>query len=209
MRHSGIVNLNRSRFFDAVIKNYALILLAIFFIVGIVIGVTSLGNNETVFNFAKTDFESYLKIRKNDSFGNVFFGSFFNILPSALLIFICGTSMVGVILTPIAVIYRGFCYGISAAYLYNSSSLQGIAFNSLILLPTTLIAVFGYLISGREAITFSINLAKISMPDGQTAGIFNDFRLYCRRSLLFLVFYAVSALIDAIMCVSFIKFFNF
>lgn len=209
MRHSGIVNLSRSKFANTVLKNNVVIILAICFVIGIIIGVMVIGNNDTLLNIAKSDFESYLTIRRNGSFGNIFLSSFLNVLPYALLIFLCGTSIVGIALTPLSVMYRGFCYGLTAAYLYNAMSLQGIAFNSLIIIPTTLITVFGYLTCGREAFNFSINLAKISMPNGQAVSIYNDFRLYCKRSLIYFVFYIASALLDAIMCGSFIKFFNF
>ena len=209
MKRSGIVNLSHSKFVDTILKNNVVIVLAVFFIVGVVIGVMSLGNNDTLFSITKNDFVNFLNQRRNTSFGNVFISSFLNILPYVFLIFICGTSIVGIALTPLSIMYRGFCYGMTAAYLYNTMSLQGIAFNSLILIPTTLVAVFGYLTCGREAFNFSINLAKISMPNGQAVNIYNDFRLYCKRSLIYFMFYIASALLDAIMCVSFIKFFNF
>ena len=209
MRHTGIVNLSRSKFANTVLKNNVVIILAICFVVGIIVGVLAIGNSEALLNIAKSDFDSYLTLRRNSSFGNIFFSSFLSVLPYALLIFLCGTSIVGIALTPLSVMYRGFCYGLTAAYLYNTMSLQGIAFNSLILIPTTLIAVFGYLTCGREAVNFSINLAKISMPNGQAVSIYNDFRLYCKRSLIYFIFYIASALLDAIMCGSFIKFFNF
>lgn len=209
MRHSGIVHLGRNKVVDTILKNNVVIILSVFFVIGIVIGVSLLSNNESVFQFAKSDFEKFLVLRKNNSFGKVFISSFLGLLPYVLLIFLCGTSLVGIALTPLSILYRGFCYGITASYLYCDYSLQGIAFNSLILIPTTLIAVFGYLISGREAFNFSLHLAKISMPNGQAVSMYNDFRLYCKRSLLYFIFYMVSALFDAIMCISFIKFFNF
>ena len=209
MRHSGVVNLNRSKFISAVLKNNVIILLTVFFVVGIIIGTITLSNNEVIFDIAKTNFSSFAQIRKGGTFGNIFISSFFDILPFALLLFLCGTSIVGIALTPLAIAYRGFSYGVTAAYLYNTYSLQGIAFNSLILIPTTLIAVFGFLICGRSALNFSVYLAKISLPKGQAVCIYNDFRTYCKKALLFLLFYVASALLDAIMSVSFIDYFNF
>ncbi|MBE6797946.1 MAG: hypothetical protein E7531_06410 [Ruminococcaceae bacterium] len=209
MKHSGVVNLNRSKIVNTIVKNNVIILLTVFFVVGIIIGVITLRNNEIISNIAKANFNNFVLIRKNGNFGNIFLSSFFDILPFALLVFLCGTSIVGIALTPIAIAYRGFNYGILAAYLYNTYSLQGIAFNSLILIPTTLIAVFGFLISGRSALNFSVYLAKISLPKGQAVCIYNDFRIYCKKALLFLLFYIASALLDAIMSMSFIDYFKF
>ena len=209
MRHSGIVNLNKSNFFKTITKNNVVIFMALFYIIGIVVGVISLANSDAVLAFAAADFESFLNIRSGSEFTRIFISSFLGILPFALLVFICGTSLVGVALTPLALVFRGFEYGVLSGFLYKELSLQGIAFNSLILIPTTLVCVFGFLFAGKQAFNFSLHLARISMPKGQTTGVYNDFKTYCKHFLLSLIFFVIAALLDAVMCVSFIKFFEF
>ena len=61
MKRSGIVNLSHSKFVDTVLKNNVVIILAVFFIVGVVIGVMSLGNNDTLFSITKNEQQLYAK----------------------------------------------------------------------------------------------------------------------------------------------------
>ena len=63
--------------------------------------------------------------------------------------------------------YCGFDYGICTGYLYSNYLLQGIAFNSLILIPCTLISIFGYLLLSREAFYFSLQLLRLTMPNAK------------------------------------------
>lgn len=209
MKRATIVNLNKSKFVNVISKNNIVIIMAIFYALGILFGVLWLKNSQSILEIARQSFSDYLAARENKGMFSVFLSSFMGTLPIALLLFLCGTSIVGIVLTPLAVCYRGFEYGVLSGFLYTTFSLQGIAFNSLILIPCTILAVFGYIISGREALKFSLKLAKISMPKGQAANLYSDFKTYCKIFILILILFVFSALLDAIMSVSFLKFFNF
>ncbi len=209
MRHSGIVNLRNSKFFQTVSKNNIVIILSLFFVVGIIIGVVAVRNDGVVSDMANTALDNYIISHSGTSFVRLFLNSFLGFLPFALIIFICGTSLVGIALTPIAITYRGFSYGIMTAYLYSKYLIHGIAFNSIILIPANLFALFGFLLIGREAFNFSLQLARISMPKGQSVGFYNDFKTYCKKIILYLLFVVCAALLDAVMCLSFMKFFKF
>ena len=209
MKRTTIVNLNKSKFVNVISKNNIVIIMTFFYVLGILLGVLWLKNSQGIFDIAKQSFSAYLSERSAKGLFSVFLSSFSSLLPVALLLFLCGTSIVGIVLTPLAVCYRGFEYGILSGFLYSTFSLQGIAFNSLILIPCTILAVFGYIISGREALKFSLKLARISMPKGQAANLYNDFKTYCKIFILILILFVFSALLDAIMSVSFLKFFNF
>lgn len=209
MKRSTIVNLNKSKFVDVISKNNIVIIMAFFYALGILFGVLWLKNSQSISKIAEQTFSDYLTVRAGKGMFSVFAASFAGSLPTALLLFLCGTSIVGIVLTPLAVCYRGFEYGILSGFLYITYSLQGIAFNSLILIPCTILAVFGYIVSGREALKFSLKLAKISLPKGQAANLYGDFKTYCKIFLLILLLFVLSALLDAIMSVSFLKFFSF
>ncbi len=209
MKNSAILNLNRTKFFEVFVKNKFLILLLLCYIAGIIFGVVWLKGSDTVFDIAKADFESYLSVRHNSSFFNVFLSAFFAVLPICLILFLCGTSVVGIVLIPIAVCYCGFDYGICTAYLYKQYLLQGIAFNSLILIPCTLIAVIGYILISREAFSFSHQLLRVTMPNNNNLNVYTGFKGYCKRFVVIIFIFIGSALADSLLNLAFLNFFNF
>lgn len=209
MRNSAILNLNRTKFFEVFIKNKFLILLLLCYVTGIVFGVVWLKGSDAVFDIAKADFENYLSVRHSSSFFNVFISAFFTALPICLILFLCGTSVVGIVLVPIAVCYCGFDYGICTSYLYKQYLLQGIAFNSLILIPCTLIAVIGYMLLSKEAFAFSYQLLRVTMPNNNNQNVYTGFKGYCRRFVVIIFIFIGSALADALLNLAFLNFFNF
>ncbi len=209
MKRTAIINLRKTKFAGSFAENRLIIILMFVYVVGIAAGALFLRLSGTVYSIAQNSFNSFLLTRTDKDFFGIFITAFTSLLPAALILFLCGTSVVGVALSPIAVCYCGFNYGITAAYLYKQYLLQGIAFNSLILIPCTVLAVIGYLISGREAFIFSLRLVRISMPKGQAANMYDEFKRYCKKFSLIILLYVVSALADAVLSVSFLKYFSF
>ncbi len=209
MRRTTIVNLNRSKFLSSIQQNKLIIIMTLFYIIGIVAGVLWVGRSNEIATLANVNFQNYLKVRSDSSIFKVFISSLMSYLPFGLISFLCGTSLVGIVLAPLAICYSGFQYGIMAGLLYTNYQLKGIAFNSLMLIPCTLIFVFGLLYAGKSAFTFSLKLAKITMPKGQAANIYNDLQIYCRQFLIIVLVFATASLIDSLMSVSFIEYFNF
>lgn len=209
MRNSAILNLNRTKIFNVLSKNKFTFSILLCYVIGIVLGVVCLKNSQTVYNTAKSDFVNYLSVRYNLAFFNVFLNAFLAVLPFCLVIFLCGTSVVGVVLIPICVCYCGFEYGICTAYLYKQYLLQGIAFNSLILIPATLVSILGYILLSKEAFGFSVQLLRITMPNYNNVGVYSGFKGYTKRFLLLILIFIGSALADSLLNFAFLDFFNF
>ncbi len=209
MKNSAILNLNKTNFFAVFVKNRFLILLLLCYVLGIIFGVVCTKGSDAVFDIAKADFDNYLSVRQDTSFFNVFIDAFFSLLPICLVLFLCGTSVVGIVLIPIAVCYCGFDYGISTAYLYKQYLLQGIAFNSLILIPCTLIAIIGYILISREAFSFSYQLLRLTAPNNKSQNVYTGFKGYCRHFIMIIFIFIGSALADSLLNLAFLKFFNF
>ena len=95
------------------------------------------------------------------------------------------------------------------AYSYFAHGLLGIVFSLLILIPAAVIASIGIILSAREALGFSLSLARLALPDATKPRIEQDFKLYSLRQIFVLIFFVASAFIQALMSVSFISFFNF
>lgn len=208
MRKSAILSLNNRRLFYTIKKNNILILLALCYLVGILLGVFCLKGLSSLEAIAAYDFDKYCAARISGGFFSIFLKSLFSYIPLALIIFLLGTSIAGVAVVPFAVGYCGFRYGVMAAYLYKTHLLQGIAFNALLVIPCVIFTLFCYVLSAREAIGFSVRLIKLSLPKGQAANLYNDFRYYCKRFCLILLLLVCAAIVDAVLSLSFLKLFN-
>lgn len=209
MRRTAIVNLNTSRFIKELKRHYLTIVFAAFFIIGIAFGAAASGKNEIVKTLAADNFLTYLNARINQPIYKKFLQAAVNALIVPLCIFLGGTSLVGVAICPLVVLFKGYTYGALAGYLYCNFSLKGIAFNALMLIPPTLISVIATVICCRLAFNFSLILVKSSIPKGQSVNLYNAFQYYCKQFCIALLLLALSAAVDAIMSAAFLNFFVF
>ena len=209
MRKSAIVNLNSSKFILTVKSNYSVIIFCIVFVLGIIFGTVLVKQNATVLNATNNIFSDFLSNRAAVGFLKIFLTALLDLLPLFLAVFLCGTSLVGVVIIPLSICYKGFSFGILAGYLYSKYLLKGIAFNALIFVPTNLITALALIYCARISFNFSLILLKSSMPRGQSVNLYNHFQDYCKSYFLSSSFLIVAALADALMSVGFIKLFNF
>lgn len=208
MKRTTVINLRNSKFLNSVKGNYLVIIFAVVFIIGLTLGTFWVAKNTTIQGIALEEFNVFKTVRQNNKIFKVFLISILDILPFALIVFLCGTSFIGIALTPLVICFFGFKYGIFSGFLYMNYMLKGIAFNSLLLIPTMLFCAIALFVLGRNAFNFSLLLARISMPGGQVVNLYNFFQNYCKKFLLIFVLFIFAAMIDAVMSVSFIKFFD-
>ncbi len=209
MRKSAIVNLNSSKFLITVKQNYLVIIFSIVYVLGIIIGTFFSSKNSAINSAVANYFSEYLSSRHLVGFFKVFLTSFFDLLPFALAIFLCGTSLVGVALIPFAIMFKGAAFGMFSAYLYSAYLLKGIAFNALMLIPTNILAALALIICGRISFNFSLVLIKASIPRGHSVNLYNSFQIYCKSFLISIIFLVLSAIFDALMSVGFMNLFSF
>ena len=117
--------------------------------------------------------------------------------------------MVGAVMVPFVIGFNGYILGLIISCGYSLYGLMGIVFNLLIIIPPSVISSIALILSSRESLGFSISLARLALPDFNKHQIEGDFKLYCLRQLFLLIFYPVSAIINALLATSFISFFNF
>ena len=142
-------------------ENSGFITLTITFIVCFLIGNIFVFKNLAFEDFISAEFERFYSIRALGNFGTTLINSFLFILPCSLLSFVCGTSIVGCALSPIFLVYKAFILGSYTGYLYEIHQLEGIVFNALILIPSAVISIFALILSVRESVGFSVNLARL------------------------------------------------
>ena len=208
MRRSTVVNLNRVKFAQFLGKNHLIILLTLMFVFGVAGGSVTIAKSQNILKLSEYFLNIYLSQRTGVSFFSVLFGSFFTSLLTLLFVFVSGASMLGVITVPIWVALRGFLYGTVSSYLYSEYSVRGIAFNAVMVIPSAIVFVISFLLAAKESVKFSVIMAKLTLPRSKPVNLYIDFRNYCARYTFFCVAILISALIDAVLSCSFIKFFQ-
>ena len=209
MRKGIIVNLKRFKLLDYVTQNKIFIVLCVMFIVGVALGSTVLSKNSWLAQTTDTFFNNYVKLHNNGTFIKKLLFGFFGYLIILILYFLSGSSMLGVAVTPFITLWQGIFCGCISSQLYAAHGLSGIAFNALILIPPTAIFTVCCFFAARYSINFSLLIAKLTLPRSKPASLYVSFKDYCCKYLIFLSISLLCAIIDIILNLLFIKFFNF
>ncbi len=184
-------------------------LLALTFVLGVLFGNLFVCKVDSLYLLSVDKLENLYSVKSSLNFLPMLKESLLSVLPFYILLFICGTSVVGTAITPFIILYNGFSYGLISGYLYSTYKLEGIMFSALILLPTTIIAVFGLLLLAKESIYFSYQIAGICIKSNRPINLYSDFKRFCANSGLTLILALISILFDLAMSALFIGYFNF
>lgn len=198
---------NKTSILETINQNNSLIFIVFCFLLGFLAGVLIFKTKNTAVGYYSNEFNK-LYNELNSGFLSAGFNSFLSQLPYAAAVFISGTCMMGAVLVPAIAAVRGAAYGMTMAYAYFSYGLIGIVFSLLILIPSAVIAAISIILASREALGFSLSLARLAFPETKKPRIEQDFKLYCMRQLFVLIFFVTSALVQAVMSASFISFFD-
>lgn len=184
------------------------IFFTVIFVIGVLIGCLSVGNFESLISYASDEITEFISLRKNSGFYELLKSSVFSVFSIYIVLFLCGTSVVGCVVSPFVLLYKGFTYGCLSGYLYFTYKLEGIMLNSLLIIPSVLISVFGLIILGKEAFSFSYLLSGICIKSNKPINIYAQFKIYCIKSLTTLIAAVISVIFDLGMSVLFLNFFN-
>ena len=190
MSRGVILNLKKLKLFDYLTLNKILILLCALFIAGIAVGSAV---------FSKNMFESYISTHQNKHWFYVLISSFAKYMFVLLLYFLSGTSMLGVAVVPVVTFWQGVIAGSVSSYLYSCYSLKGVAFNAVILVPPSIIFTICCFFAAKESIGFSLFMAKLTLPKSKPASMYNDFRKYCGKFIIFAVALIFTAIADLVL----------
>ncbi len=197
MRKGKVFNLKRFRLTNSLQTNGVFWLLLILLLLGLMIGTFTYSNNSPVEKTALQILKGHAKTHLNQRFISLVWHLFLSELLPILLFFISGTSMLGIVLAPIFLGYRGFRFGIIASFLYACYGIKGVAFYAVLLIPPAIPIAVCWLLSAKEALSLSGMLAKSTFPESSPTYFFPAFRNYCKKFLLFLIIILVAAIIDA------------
>lgn len=204
-RNSSVLTFNLS----TVAPHLPFIIFATLFIIGVFTGCFTVGRFEVFTDYSAEKINDFISIRNDFEFFSVLKDSFFRIFPIYLIVFLCGTSVVGCIASPLILVYNGIVYGFLSGYLCSTHRLEGIMFNALILIPSVLVSTFGLILLAKEAFFFSYTFAGICIKSNKPVNIYSRFKGYCIKSLVSVVAVVLATFLDMSMSVLFISYFNF
>lgn len=209
MKKGMILNLKRFRPLDYVTQNKLLILLCVVYIVGIIIGCVALSEGNWILKYAKTFIDNFIKLHTTETFFSKLLNCILRYLIVLVLYFLTGASMLGVALTPFITLWLGVFCGAVSARLYALYGIAGIAFNAIIIIPPVVLFILVCFFAGKHSIEFSLSIAKLTLPNSKPINLFVSFKNYCSKYLIFLIFILASSILEIVLNLLFLKFFNF
>lgn len=189
-------------------ENTTAIILLSLSVLSILCGTLAL-KNETITVLAAEEFKVFVSERTNVSFFKAFLSSLIQTIKLPIISFLCGTSVLGTVISPIVLLYASFRYGYISGYVYSVFGLSGIVFNLFVLILPYLILLFSLLISARECFDFSRLVASLCIRQTRPVNLYNNFHTFCIRHLVLLLPIVISALADVSLFNIFEKYFNF
>ena len=203
MKKGTVLSLKKIRFSEFIMKNNVLVLLVILFIAGIAAGTFAGKKIAGLTDYSAEYLERFVAERSNASFLSVTVNSFAASALVLLAVFAAGTSVLGVVLVPIAAAARCVLYGSVSALLYSQYSVKGIAFNAVLIIPAEIIFAVALLLAAKESVKFSLDMARLTLPSAPPVNLSADFRSYCSKYILICLLTLLSAITDAVMSCSF------
>ncbi len=209
MQRGRVINFSKIKIFEFVKSNLYLFIGFLFLIIGAVLGLVIFDDFKLLTNFIKQYFENYIDIRQSGTFIKIVLISFAKSLSVFMVLFMVGTSLFGVIIVPLSVLICGVFYGSSVAYLYAEFALKGVAFNAVIFLPSSLVLLIFLIFASRLSLIFSVELARLTLPNSMRGDLFLQFKEYSIKFLLLALGSVSAALIDGLTATSMLRFFEF
>lgn len=178
------------------------------FLSGFAAGVFLTDKNAKICQFAKEYTDGFLQLRVQGSLFAVFSSTLFIFFVFLLLIFIFGTSVAGPALIPTFVALRGILVGSLVSVIYSQYSLKGIVFNTLVMIPPTVISVIVLILAAGKAMQMSLQIAKITLPETAPKNFSIAFKKYCIDFIVYSIPTALAALLDAWLSVKLLSVLN-
>lgn len=203
MKFNKILDLKAFARIGFFVKNNRLIIfLTVSFILGLLFGSYS-DFGGSLRDFAEKYLSSFVSIRQSESFLRIFFHSFMTSALWLLVSFFLGTGVMGFLILPVSSAVFGFLYGAVISYLYSEYALLGVAFHAVILLPSALLTVLAFLLSGAQSVRFSRSLSGLVFYS-RSVDLSILFKEFCKSFLYYLLVIFISAILDGLISIKFL-----
>ncbi len=209
MKRGLILNLKKIKILNYVNINKIILILSVTYIIGLSFGSFVLSNKTNFQDAAKNFFADYLLIHNTKSFAYKLLSCFLRYFLILFLYFISGSSMLGVVITPFITAWQGAFFGTLISFIYSNNGINGIAFNAVILIPPTAIFTVECFFAARYAIEFSLLFIKLTLPRSRPASLYINFKNYCKKYVFLISISLFSSIIEIILNILFLKYFNY
>ena len=118
-----------------------------------------------------------------------------SVLVLLLILFMFGLSVYAAPVTFFVPVFFGLGLGMTEAFYYAMGT-HGILTTLVLVIPRNLIAATALIMACSESLRFSLLLSNQILPTGERKELWNDFKLYCTRFLLFLGISLASGAVD-------------
>lgn len=201
-------------FFEAVrliCDNRYFLICFFFIIIGMLFGSLAAGKTDSeVRNIFENEFISFLKFRTESNFLRLFFGCFLNALLYATLIFLSSFGVLGLLLIPSILIFKGFGTAAFFGLLYSKFSLTGVAFSNLVLLPPYLVVSISLIFLAAVCFELSLKFLLITRSNMTKGFCLKPTVVLCfKKFVTCILILTASALLEALLSCGFIRFFKF
>ncbi|MBO5322149.1 MAG: stage II sporulation protein M [Clostridia bacterium] len=194
---------------DFLKQNWRMILLTLFFIVGIVLATVSLDKSGYLFERLNTLSVNYISLRQGKDFFKIFSNSFLNNAVFLTVIFILGSSINGITLVPLVIGVKGYITGYLIAFIYSTYELKGIALSTLIVIPPAVISIIFLFIFSKFAIGFSLQVICLTLPNTSSKNLSLHFKQYLKQLLITFIPIIFAAVFDGWLSTKLISHFEF
>lgn len=209
MKKGIILNLRWFKLRDYVTSNKVFLSLAALFILGVILGSVWLSDDSWMTKISRSTFERFIAVHSDGGFFNKFFVCFLRYITILFIYFVTGTLMLGVAIIPFITVWQGIAIGNITSYIYAQHGISGIAFNAIILITPLSVFVICCLLAAKDSINLSLDIAKLTLPKSRPASLNTAFKDYCTKYIILVGVIVICVLIEIILNVLFLKFFNF
>jgi hypothetical protein len=193
---SGVAAKTVASWAEFLAANRLMVLFSMVFLAGAVLGVVIYAMSDSAI---ARELGTILEVRAviggfKDGVTALFSSSFSTILLLALL-FLCGLSACGAPFAAVVPLFFGMGLGLTEAY-YSAIGIKGYIACALLIVPHYLIAAIALLYGSMESIRMSLLLSRQLLPEGGMGGLWQDFKMYCVRFLVYLMLAFASGVVD-------------
>lgn len=189
------------------IENSRVYFLAAFFALGVAVGAAAIKSDASAASKISLLVDSYTELKAGQGIVEIFCNSF-----SVGAVFIgasvfLGFSLIGYPLIMWLPFLRGIGFGAVCGHLYSTYRLAGLGYSILIIYPGAIVSTFAFLLSCNDCCEYSMN-AYLKSISGKGKFLKNETKIFLTRQLVLLGFCFASALIDAVLSLAFLRFFE-
>ena len=134
------------------------------------------------------------------------FSSCFSTVLLLALLFLAGLSACGAPLAAVVPLFYGLGLGLTEGF-YYSTGIAGVAVSALLVTPHSLLAAAALVLGSMESVRMSLLFSRQLLPGGIMGGLWNDFKAYGLRFLIFLGLGLAAGVVDVLLRLAFSRFF--